>query len=117
MTDYISRDDGKIAALRVISCFAEREVGIFNPIVKTLDEIFDDIPAADVREVVLCRECIHSERWYGDRRLCFLWNDEGGNSVFDDGFCNYGERAECPNCGADMRPEPPKHGTGGLSDV
>jgi len=43
--------------------------------------------------VVHCRDCKHSERWYGDKRRCFLWH-ETGIDVFDDGFCNYGERQE-----------------------
>lgn len=49
------------------------------------------IPAADVRTVVLCRDCKHSEPWYSDKLRCFLWN-KIGIDVFNDGFCNYGER-------------------------
>lgn len=58
----------------------------------------ESIPAADVVEVVRCSECKYSEHWYRDKRLCRLWYGEENPSapidVFDDGFCNYGERRE-----------------------
>ena len=41
--------------------------------------------------VVRCKDCKHSEEWYGDKRRCFLWH-ESGIDVFEDGFCNYGKR-------------------------
>ena len=44
-------------------------------------------------EIVMCKDCRYSEHWYGNRRRCFLWNEDGV-SVFDDGFCNYGEKGE-----------------------
>ena len=50
-------------------------------------------PTVDAVEVVRCRDCKNSEHWYADRRRCFLWH-ENGVSVFDGGFCNYGERKE-----------------------
>lgn len=43
--------------------------------------------------VVRCKDCKHSEPWYGDKSRCFLWH-ETGIDVFNDGFCNYGERKE-----------------------
>ena len=48
---------------------------------------------ADVREVVLCRDCKNSEPWYADKSRCFLWH-ESGIDVFNDGFCNYGVKRE-----------------------
>ena len=44
-------------------------------------------------EIIRCKDCKNSEHWYRDRRRCFLWSEDGV-SVFDDGFCSYGERAE-----------------------
>ena len=52
------------------------------------------IPAADVRPVVFCKDCEHSDKWYADRLLCYLWNEQDGNAVFEDGFCNYGSKKE-----------------------
>lgn len=58
----------------------------------------DAIPTADVVEVVRCKDCKYSEHWYRDKCLCRLWYGEEKPSapidVFDDGFCNYGERRE-----------------------
>ena len=45
----------------------------------------------DMVEVVRCKYCEHSGKWYGDKRRCFLWH-ESGIDVFEDGFCNYGKR-------------------------
>lgn len=50
-------------------------------------ELIDAVP------VVRCKDCKHSELWHSDRRRCFLWC-ETGNSVWDDGYCSYGERSE-----------------------
>lgn len=51
------------------------------------------MPIADVVEVVRCRDCVHYKQWYRDRGLCDLWARDG-ISVFNDGFCNYGERRQ-----------------------
>ncbi len=65
--------------------------------------LIDEIPAADVREVVLCKNCIHNK---GQKE----WPDGDITADCSCGmgypplgfFCAYGER---PNCGADMRNE------------
>lgn len=44
-------------------------------------------------EIIRCKNCKHSKHWYGDKRLCLLWN-ELGIGVFEDGYCSYGEREE-----------------------
>ena len=54
----------------------------------TLDYI-DSEQAADVAEVVRCKDCKYMTQWaYG--RYCTVW--DGVNGMGDDGFCNYGER-------------------------
>ena len=50
-------------------------------------------PTIEAVPVVRCKDCKHSESWYGDKSRCFLWH-ETGIDVFNDGFCNYGERKE-----------------------
>ena len=50
-------------------------------------------PTVDAVQIVRCKDCKNSEPWYGDKRRCFLW-DENGIDVFNDGFCNYGERSD-----------------------
>ena len=42
-------------------------------------------------EIIRCKDCRHSEHWYGDKRRCFLWH-KTGIDVFEDGYCNYAER-------------------------
>ena len=51
-----------------------------------------NIPAADVVEVVRCKDCRNCTPFYGDKGLCYLWAD--GIDVFLDGFCNYGVKME-----------------------
>lgn len=58
--------------------------GIIYPI-----RTIESLPSAQP-EIIRCKDCKHSEHWYKDRQRCFLWNEDGV-SVFDDGFCNYGE--------------------------
>lgn len=52
-----------------------------------------DLPVADAVEVVRCKDCKHSEHWYGDKRRCFLWHEDGID-VFETGYCSYGERKD-----------------------
>ena len=49
-----------------------------------------ELPSAQ-SEIIQCKDCKHSEHWYGDKCRCFLWH-ETGIDVFEDGFCNYAER-------------------------
>ena len=46
-----------------------------------------------IGELVRCKDCKHSHPWYADRRTCVMWS-ETGVSVFNDGFCSYGERKD-----------------------
>ncbi len=62
-------------------------------IIKISDEIMEEEIADRPQEIVRCKDCKHSEHWYGDKRRCFLWH-ESGIDVFENGFCNYGEREE-----------------------
>lgn len=57
------------------------------------DNKLKQLPSVDAVEVVRCKDCKHSTEWYGDRRRCFLWCEDG-ISVFEDGFCNYGDRKD-----------------------
>lgn len=56
-------------------------------------EFVEKIPPADVRPVVRCRDCKHSEQWYGNKSRCFMWS-VSGIDVFNDGFCDYGVKSE-----------------------
>ena len=56
------------------------------------------IPAADVREVVLCRDCRYFEPFRPHDGFCKI----SGMLENNDFFCAYGV---CPNFGEDMREE------------
>ena len=44
-------------------------------------------------EIIRCKDCKHSEPWYGDKSRCFLWAEDG-IGVFNDGFCSYARKKE-----------------------
>lgn len=61
-----------------------------------------DIPAADVRPVVFCRDCQNSYEWANvdgnNYRYCgYLrsrWNHDADRMVDDDDFCKWGRKKE-----------------------
>ena len=86
MSDYIKREDA-------IKAYCEHECGIKgmtreNCGATDCGTIFDDIPSADVVEVVRCKDC----KWWKP------FNDKMGHCGCDmkhkDQYCNYGERAD-----------------------
>lgn len=97
MSDYISRE-AAIDSLVKLERTARHNSVLRPDHVEECREVLRSIPAADVVEVVRCKDCKYSEHWYRDKRLCRLWYGEEKPSapidVFDDGFCNYGERRE-----------------------
>ena len=58
--------------------------------------ILKGMKAADVVEVVRCKDCKHCTPFYSDKGLCYLWA-KNGIDVFLDGFCNYGAKMEVDN--------------------
>ena len=60
---------------------------------RTVKRILDEIPAADVVEVVRCRDCV---RRYSENLcpMCFLINGDFYEYTNGNGFCDRGERRE-----------------------
>ena len=86
MTDYIKRTDAvKIAEKYVLAngSVLGRHTGLADCIARDISEL----PAADVAEVVRCKDCK-----YGDYMLCLRTNDGFWRKETD--FCSYGERME-----------------------
>lgn len=74
--------------------------------IKRAARIVADFPAADVRPVVLCRDCLHYEMG-----VCLKIYDDGAANKDawqerkPDDYCSYGEDRNVPtNCRTDMRP-------------
>lgn len=92
MDDFISRKEVKEAAWEGFINRLVEDQGMYGYLVHLVDEVFDAIPAADVRPVV-------RGKWERNERgnyICSNCKSEH-NAVFGFIFC--------PNCGADMREE------------
>ena len=104
MAEYIERE----AALRANCYFCSEHLKDDSPCdEKCADYMkFMEIPAADVRPVVLCRDCLHYEMG-----VCLKIYDDGAANKDawqerkPDDYCSYGEDRNVPtNCRTDMRP-------------
>ena len=113
MVEYISKSDAVLAACRVLDKFGGCSMGLFCPDsgCREVREVVDSVPAADVVEVVRCKDCVHrpeasdgvtsgvrveaprdEEGWHDD--TCpYLCGDPWYNEIpNDDWFCHLGER-------------------------
>ena len=106
MSDYISREAAMKAIFDSANSILEFEdpadgsTIVYLMATSNARDAVKAIPAADVRPVVLCRDC----KWYKEselltpNRFCFRLQDGDGNHIgynFDDlDFCSYGERRE-----------------------
>ena len=76
MAEYIEREKAK---QRLVHDYAYAAANIL-----------DEIPAADVVEVVRCGQCKHATDDIIVEGVCYCHKIQQG--MFVDGFCNYGER-------------------------
>ena len=83
-TDYISRK----AAIALLKKWADGYSYIETPTEDAINK-FNAIPAADVRPVVLCRDCTLSRE-----NGFFCTSAFHGGMTFPDDFCSCGERRE-----------------------
>ena len=81
MAEYIDRDGAYPLAKKICDAIDSDEFQRLNFGMRILDWI-DDIPAADVRPVVMCRDCMM-------RQYCKVAQYLGA-----DGFCSNGEKME-----------------------
>ena len=66
------------------------ECGEWSGLAKTIEKRFDELPSADVVEVVRCRDCKYFEPDGPYDSWCHGWS---GMTV-DDGYCSFGERKD-----------------------
>lgn len=96
MTDYIRRDEAIFRGMAVAL------VGLNTP--REIKALFDEIPAADVVEVVRCKDCDLWNEWdeTGHEQTgnyacsCAYFSNEDGYVVYTrpDDYCSHGERKE-----------------------
>lgn len=97
MDEYIKRKDVLKAGLKD-NRFAFRlddpinEEVVFGTIYKDFVEVINRIPAADVVEVVRCKDCKSGVTEFGKRYCKEPFGMFGVIPTSDDNFCSYGER-------------------------
>lgn len=70
---------------------------IFDALKKACQEEVRNLPAADVVEVIRCRECEFTYAWHGRlycKRLRNRWNHVNDLRVDDTDFCTWGKRKD-----------------------
>ena len=91
MTDYISRqaaiEDFTAWQKDLAYGFGEEYSGV--ALLKTAVTVIEHYPAADVVEVVRCKDC----KWY-NKSGCAIYIADDTDKPTDNDFCSYGERAD-----------------------
>ena len=92
MSEYIEREDAERVLREYRNHCIESSCYTGAGVVSAIYDSFKNIPAADVVEVVRCKDCVH---------YCLQAVDGGKycellkfNSFTDSGFCSYGERKD-----------------------
>ena len=89
---YIEREKEYIEREAVLDALYDNEYTTLCPL-DEVSSVIGDIPAADVVEVVRCRECMYWERGKDYCAYCNHW--AGMLTETDaDNFCSYGERRD-----------------------
>ena len=96
--DYISREAAKDAALEKIINNVVEDQGMYGYLCHLVDEVFDWLPAADVRPVVRA-SWEEKEKDGVSRYACSVC----GEHTPKDRWGQEWHSNFCPNCGADMR--------------
>ena len=88
MAEYIKRED-------VLDALCNASVPTFNLFGKPILDVnyvpaINAIPAADVVEVVRCKDCINHRK----SGLCDGWSRYGTITTPDDAYCSYGRKID-----------------------
>lgn len=98
MAEYIKREDAKKAILEACGCDSECKVGCNGACDIHAGSVWgavDNIPAADVVEVVRCRDCKYATMTYdGLCKYCEIHSPNEAAYYDGDFYCAYGERSE-----------------------
>lgn len=87
MSDYIKRED----AIKAMA----RGIGIpYTDFIDVAERCMDDIPTADVVEVVRCKDCKHFDK-YIDCKEMYQWDgfcDDWARKTYENWYCSRAER-------------------------
>ena len=84
MSDYIKRED----AIKAMA----RGIGIpYTDFIDVAERCMDDIPTADMVEVVRCKDCKYWDNEDDAERCTHKYGDMWAKP---DGYCSYGERTD-----------------------
>lgn len=92
MTEHIRREDAREAIWRILNGMGYSQKHN-DRLVEEVDAVLEDYPAADVREVVYCRDCkAYGEMLtgYDERVICHKF----ALTTKPDDFCSCGEKRE-----------------------
>lgn len=99
MTEYITKEQAIDEVWDAFMSHDDPDLG------RVIEENIKRLPAADVVEVVRCKDCEYSRK-----DGIFLWCDrwKHGTNPEGEGWCNLGEKKRgkyCPHCGTRMEGE------------
>lgn len=86
--EYIEREAAKRELLSWAVCMNHPEYLMRDDAL----HVIDSIPAADVAEVVRCRECEFRSSWMMNRNLRYICPESGMFPNCENDFCSYGKR-------------------------
>lgn len=104
MDEYVKKSEAINAVLLRMVSSDNEDTDLYNTALRRAASAIYDIPAADARPVVLCRDCDCWNDWdsAGKESLgnyvcsCAHWSVEDGPVLYTgpDDFCSYGEKRE-----------------------
>lgn len=99
MSEYIDRDkliemlNSKIEGLKLFgSLYTSQTMRAFEHLAEQINEM----PAADVVEVVRCKDCIYASMTIGKEQVkyCDMFDSDDGVYFDKNHFCSYGKRKD-----------------------
>ena len=98
MSRYIDADAFEAFGYNKTEGASEEYNDGFDDGVQYVLECIDNVPTADVVEVVRCKDCVHYQpSLFGEKNMCFRKDVDGVQICYDfspDDYCSYGERRE-----------------------
>ena len=93
-TKYIEIDRAIETALLLLEEGEDEQTLAYNAALVAFIKNMENVPAADVVEVVRCKDCKHSEEFIYPEGLetMVCWENNADREVNRNGFCDKGER-------------------------